>query len=474
MDEVPEAMNGLNSRTPVTIVWFRRDLRLADNPALSYAASRGGTIVPVYLTDWEREDRWSPGLAARWWLARSLESLTERLQTAGAPLHMVGGDPVEALVREAADSGADEVVWNRVYEPYSRRLDEQAAIALEARGIGARGFGGALLFEPEGHVSRAGRPFVQFGAFWRSCSSLPEPGQPLAAPVLASDGRRGDGASGQTVDAASGIPGAEDAGWTPGGKGQGTTWEPGEAGAHARLLRFLREALDNYAEARDLPAEEGVSRLSPHLHFGEIGSRQVWHEVTRSQGPGARDGAEAFLRQLGWRDFGHYLLYHFPASATQPFRPAFTGFPWLEDPEGLDSWKAGRTGFPLVDAGMRQLLAEGWMHNRVRMVAASFLTKDLLIPWQEGAAWFWDRLVDADLANNTLGWQWTAGSGPDAAPFFRVFNPDLQARRFDPTGAYVARWNPDPGSEGPPDRLVDHAAARLRALAAFDEVRRHR
>ena len=284
------------------------------------------------------------------------------------------------------------------------------------------------------------------------------------------------------------LSGAPSSAWSPDTTpGVSITWQPGEEGAWRRLERFLEEALADYPTARDHPAVEGVSRLSPHLHFGEISPHQVWHAVRenacdRVVAPGAegvariwdrgtiQEGAEAFLRQLGWREFGHYLLYHFPTIPTEPFRPQFSRFPWSDDPEGLAAWKEGRTGFPLVDAGMRQLLAEGWMHNRVRMVVASFLTKDLLIPWQEGAACFWDHLVDADLANNSLGWQWTAGSGPDAAPYFRVYNPDLQAQRFDHGREYIDRWLPG----GPPSYaapIVDHGMARLRALATFREMR---
>jgi deoxyribodipyrimidine photo-lyase len=286
-------------------------------------------------------------------------------------------------------------------------------------------------------------------------------------------------------------PSPSSAAWAPTVMQPAAAWEPGESGAQRRLERFVAEALADYETARDFPGVEGVSRLSPHLHFGELSPHQVWYAVGESatalpaaaggagaaRAEAARAGGAAFLRQLGWREFGHCLLWYFPTMPREPFRPAFARFPWLDDPQGLLNWQRGSTGYPLVDAGMRQLQAEGWMHNRTRMVTASFLTKDLLVPWQDGAAWFWDHLVDADLANNTLGWQWTAGSGPDAVPYFRVYNPVLQSKRFDPRAEYVRRWVPeldpsaDPGQEPYPPPLVDHAIARERALAAFHGMR---
>jgi deoxyribodipyrimidine photo-lyase len=375
------------------------------------------------------------------------------------------------------------VVWNRLYEPYARELDLRLTVALGQDGLKGRSFNAALLFEPEDRMSRSGRPFVQFAAYWRSCLASSEPDSPqpqvrelrCAAETAETTGEKGPEALQDFSE------------WEPQVRGM-PRWEPGETGAQERLERFVEQILAGYDQSRDLPGIDGTSTISPHLHFGEIGPRQAWYAVRRAaqattparaaRGPhtsGAMVGME-YLRQLGWREFAHYLLYHFPYIVTEPFRPEFARFPWEDDPDALDAWKRGATGYPLVDAGMRQLLAEGWMHNRVRMVVASFLTKDLLIPWQQGAAWFWDRLVDADLANNTLGWQWTAGSGPDAAPYFRIFNPVLQARRFDPDGTYLRLWLPEaPDGPGPlahPRPLVDHGEARARALAAFRGISR--
>jgi deoxyribodipyrimidine photo-lyase len=472
--------------TKTTIVWFRRDLRLADNPALEHAA-RGGRVVPVFLTEWERRDPWATGEAGRWWLRLSLQRLAADLAARGVPLLLLGGDPEDVLPRLAAQQGAAEVVWNRLYEPYARRLEGRVEAALRREAVATRGFEAALLFEPESQRSRSGRPFVQFGAFWRSCLALPEPSRPESPPPRLVGVGVGGGHLGVPTAVAQASPSplstaleqADGPGGSPSLK-DAAPWEPGEAGAQTRLKRFLAEALAGYQTGRDLPGVEGVSRLSPHLHFGDIGPRQVWHAVRdhAAGGGGLGEGAAAFLRQLGWREFAHYLLYHFPETPTEPFRPEFARFPWADDPDALAAWQAGKTGFPLVDAGMRQLAAEGWMHNRVRMVVASFLTKDLLVPWQLGAAWFWDHLVDADLANNTLGWQWTAGCGPDAAPYFRVYNPLLQARRFDPEGAYVRRWSAPAARAGADPRaadsltpIVDHAEARARALAAFRGLR---
>ena len=483
----------------LTIVWFRRDLRLADNLALATAAERGEMVLPVYLEDWEADSAWAPGAAARWWLTASLRRLAADLDSLGVTLQLLAGDPEVVLPEWAAALGAATVAWNVLYEPHSLALDDRVRKQLQRAGVAVRMSSGSLLFEPEEHLSRAGRPFVQFGAFWRSCLSRQEPRQPIPAPAsiagipahrlgtLPPRRDRGGGALALPGGEGLRLAGGPASAWVLGVGDISAAWQPGEEGAGRRLGHFVEEALAGYAAARDYPAVEGVSRLSPHLHFGEVSPRLVWQSVCeaavpREARPAPRGGAglqdagvnevdrDALLRQLGWREFAHYLLYHFPTMATEPFRREFSRFPWQEDPEGLAAWKEGATGFPLVDAGMQQLLAEGWMHNRVRMVVASFLTKDLLVPWQMGAAWFWDHLVDADLANNTLGWQWTAGCGPDAAPYFRVFNPVLQAQRFDAGHEYVERWLPDgrPSYAAP---ILDHGMARLRALEAFRLVR---
>jgi deoxyribodipyrimidine photo-lyase len=461
-----------------TIVWFRRDLRLEDNAALLAASAGGGQVVPVYLTDWERDYEWRPGEAGRWWLSKSLAALAAALGAKGAPLRFVSGDPATVMRELCQALEADRVLWNRVYEPWAADRDQRVESALQRAGVATCNYPGALLFEPERLLSGSGKPFVQFTAFWKHSARLPDPPRPARGPERLNGIPPAAGEhTGEWPAAAPGILAAQPGGlrWAPAVMEPATVWEPGESGAQRRLKGFVEERLAGYEMARDFPAVEGISRLSPHLHFGELSPHQVWHAAGEAS-TGATD-AEAFLRQLGWREFGHYLLWHFPTLPTEPFRPAFGRFPWLDDPDGMRTWQRGLTGYPLVDAGMRQLQAEGWMHNRVRMVVASFLTKDLLVPWQEGAAWFWDRLVDGDLANNALGWQWISGSGPDAVPYFRVYNPELQAGRFDARGEYIRRWVPelrlpaDPSRAVYPPRMVDHVFARERALAAFRGLR---
>jgi deoxyribodipyrimidine photo-lyase len=423
------------------IVWFRLDLRRADNPALAAAVARGGPVIPVFIWAPDEEGAWPPGAASRWWLHHSLAALTKDL----GGLVIRRGPSLAALRDLVRETGATAVFWNRRYEPALIARDTKVMQGLLADGLRAENFNSALLFEPWSIKNKAGNPFQVFTPFYRSCLAVGS----VASPV----GRAGPSAP-------RGLPSSlrlADLGllpainWT-----RGFDWQPGEAGAHRALKQFVKSAESSYATNRDLPAVAGTSRLSPHLHFGEISPRQVWAATTN----------EPFRRQLIWREFAHHLLYHFPHTADAPLRPEFARFPWRDDPDGLRAWQRGQTGFPIVDAGMRELWTTGWMHNRVRMIVGSFLVKDLLLPWQTGARWFWDTLVDADLANNTLGWQWVAGSGADAAPFFRIFNPALQAAKFDPTGDYVRHW-----TTAAHPTILDHAAARTRALAALRQMK---
>ncbi len=468
------------------LVWFRLDLRLADNPALAAAVSRGLPVVPVFLWCPEEDGAWAPGGASRWWLHHSLAALDARLARAGSRLIVRRGPALEALLALARETGARAVFWNRGCEPAAAERGRLVERGLAAVGISAETAAGGLLHDPAALLTKAGTPYQVFSPFWREIERrtterpMPEPARippPEKWPASLA------------LDELALLPRPD---WAGGLRG---TWKPGESGAHERLHAFLGHALAAYPEHRDRPDLDGVSMLSPHLHFGEIGPRQVWDAVWSRAVAGRRrfaPAATAFLRQLAWREFAHHLLHHFPATAEAPLRPGFAGFPWREDSAGLRAWQGGRTGYPIVDAGMRQLWRTGWMHNRVRMVAASFLVKDLLVHWREGALWFWDTLVDADLANNTLGWQWVAGCGADAAPYFRVFNPAMQGEKFDPNGDYVRRWVPELGGLPPdwihrpwdappailsrakvslgetyPRPIVDHARARERALAAL-------
>jgi deoxyribodipyrimidine photo-lyase len=442
-----------------TIVWFRHDLRLDDNPALAAAAKRGA-VVPVFIWSPEEEAPWEPGAASRWWLHQSLATVAASLEKAGSPLVIRRGPALAALRKLASETGATHVAWNRRYEPAVVKRDTAVKKSLGDDGLSVESFNGGLLYEPMNVATKEGRPYQVFTPFWRALLSRPEPAEPEPAPrKLAPAGK----VASLTIESLGLLPRIDWAGTMR------KTWSPGEAGAKKRLATFLEKRLADYGTERDRPDHEGTSALSPHLHFGEISPRRVWHAVREAAGgrPAAKmqGSPEVYLRELGWREFAHHLLFHFPHTSDRPLRADYERFPWAKDPVGLRAWQKGRTGFPIVDAGMRQLWATGWMHNRVRMIVASFLVKDLRISWLEGARWFWDTLVDADLAANTLGWQWAAGCGADAAPYFRIFNPTSQGEKFDPDGDYVKRWV-DRGKDYP-GPIVDHAEARKLALAAL-------
>ncbi len=457
------------------IVWFRRDLRLADNPALAAAVRAHDRVIPLHVHAPDEEAPWSPGAASRWWMHHSLSALDADLRGRGARLCLMAGDSLDSLRALAATVRASAVYWNRLYEPAITARDANIKARLRDDGIDARSFNAALLVEPWEIATATGSPYRMFTPFWRRARARLEPRPPLSAPPGIDDGRC---AAGLSLDALDLLPRS---GWDARFR---ESWRPGEGGANRALESFVAARLDTYADARDRPDRDGTSRLSPHLHFGEISPLQiVWalQDAARSVHPGA--GAEPFLREIGWREFSHHLLYHFPHTPQNSLNPGFDDFAWAADDEALlGCWRRGETGIPIIDAGMRELWATGWMHNRVRMLAASFLTKNLRQHWRHGARWFWDTLVDADLANNTQGWQWSAGSGADAAPYFRVFNPVTQARKFDADGAYVRRWVPElrdlpahrihepwklASAPAYPAPIVDLAGSRQRALAAW-------
>ncbi len=470
-----------------SLLWFRQDLRLADNPALTAATQAGGPLVCVYVLD-ESGD-WAPGGASRWWLHHSLAALAASLQARGNRLVLRRGPAAEVIPALARESGAEQVFWNRCYEPGAVRRDTALKAALQATGLAVDTSNAQLLLEPWQVKTGGGEPYRVFTPFWRALQGLYDDKAPLAAPTslpagqpLASDRLADWGLLPSKPDWAGGLD---------------ATWTPGEAGAQARLADFLKTTLEDYRTDRDRPDRAGTSRLSPHLHFGEIGPRQVWHATRHAEARGQSGGAaEKFLSEVAWREFAQHLLFHFPTLPEANWRPAFDAVQWRRDKPALQAWQRGQTGYPIVDAGMRELWTTGWMHNRVRMVVASFLIKDLLLDWRQGADWFWDTLVDADLGSNAASWQWVAGSGADAAPYFRVFNPVLQGERFDPDGDYVRRWVPELAAlpsklihqpwaadavtlaaagvtlgKSYPVRLVAHDAARRRALDAFAVIK---
>jgi len=466
---------------PVTIYWIRRDLRLADNPALREAARRGA-VIPLYIDSREEESPWMPGGASLWWLDRSLRHLARELDRRGSTLIVRKGPALAAIKTLAAQSGADAVFWNRLYEPSAMRRDKQLEHELGAAGLSVESFPGHLLYEPAAVSTRQGGPFRVFTPFWKQASSLGHPALPLESPPRIAAPREWP-SSLDLAELALAPP-------MPWHQGLAQAWEPGETAALDSLEQFCGTGLARYGETRDFPGREGISRLSPRLHFGELTPRQVWH-AARNQMVHGQDaaGAEPFLRQLGWREFAHHVLCHFPHSSDSPLYEKYRSFPWRKNYSTvLGAWQQGRTGIPIVDAGMRELWHTGWMHNRVRMIAASLLVKNLLVPWWEGARWFWDTLVDADLANNTMGWQWSAGCGADAAPYFRIFNPVLQGEKFDSSGHYVRRWLPELSAvedkylhhpwdaprgakTGYPEPIVDLARSRRDALQALQAFR---
>jgi len=423
--------------TSTALVLFRRDLRLADNPAWSAACAEHAQVLPVFIQS-DDDDSWPMGAASRWWLHHSLAALDRNLRTAGAGLHLRRGEPLGVLRALVQRSGAAAVYWNRLYEPTAIARDRAVKKALQDDGIAVHSHNAMLWKEPWQIATGQGHPYKVFTPYWRNLRPQLEPVAPLQAPRVPGWCELADGLP---LDALQLLPRIR---WDD---GLAASWQPGEAGAQTLLEIFSDDAIGDYARARDLPARHGTSRLSPHLHLGEISPRQIHFELicrARAVNAARRPDIEPYLRELGWREFAHHLLYYFPQTPTENFNPRFAGFSWAQpDQAVLARWQQGRTGIPLVDAGMRELWHTGWMHNRVRMIAASFLTKNLRQHWLHGARWFWDTLVDADLANNTLGWQWVAGCGADAAPYFRVFNPVTQAKRFDPDGQYLRRWLPE-------------------------------
>ena len=443
---------------PHALVWFRHDLRLADNPALQAALEAGYAPIPVYVHAPEEEGEWVPGAASRAWLHHSLRALDGDLRACGSRLLLRQGPTDAALSSLLDETGATAVFWNRKYEPATQPRDAALKSRLQAGGLRVESFNGALLFEPWALATQQGGPYKVFTPFWRSALAqwrmpalrdAPDSMPPLPPTLI-----------GEDLDALGLLP---TRGWD---RGFWEHWQPGEAGAREALEVFREGALRGYRSERDRPDRVGTSRLSPHLHFGEIAPWRVAAELEQARNTGNAADIDGYLRELGWREFAYHLLHHFPRTPTQNLNPRFEHFDWAApDPAAMHAWQRGMTGVPIVDAGMRELWATGYMHNRVRMIVASYLAKHMRQHWLHGARWFWDTLVDADLANNTLGWQWVAGTGADAAPYFRIFNPVTQAQKFDPQGHYIARWVPELAQVPVPARFAPWQHPALAALA---------
>ena len=448
-----------------SIVWLRDDLRLADNPALRAAIERDEPFICLYVLDEESAGIRPLGGAARWWLHHSLASLQARIAERGGCLVLRRGAAAHIVPELAAEVEASAVFWNRRYGGPEREVDAGLKASLREGGVDAASFAGSVLFEPWTVRTGDDRPFSVFTPFWRACLRLPAPRDPLPEPRELTAPRSRPGSD--ELDSWGLLPRHPD--WAVGLREE---WEPGEPAARHRLREFIDDDLGDYDRTRDEPGAGSTSLMSPRLRWGEVSPYTVWHEVSA-----AGDGAGRFLSELGWREFAWHTLFHAPDLATRNWRPEFDAFPWPRlRPAQLRAWERGATGVPLVDAGMRELWTTGFMHNRVRMVVASFLVKNLLIDWRRGEEWFWDTLVDADGANNPFNWQWVAGSGADATPYFRVFNPELQQKKFDRDGAYVGRWAPEYLDENAdvPEPLVDLRLSRGAALAAYEHVKRAR
>ncbi|MFD1326977.1 cryptochrome/photolyase family protein [Mycoplana ramosa] len=471
------------------IVWFRRDLRLTDNHALAAAISSGRPVIALFILEQGNDGALPYGAAQAWWLHHSLSALSARLAAAGSRLVLRRGAALEVLQAILAETGACALYWNRRHDPDGISVDSAVKAALRASGIQASSFAGQLLHDPSRLKTGSGGPYKVFTPFWRALSDGGEPDTPIDAP--------------------SHIPGPEQfphserlEDWRllpqkPDWASRfGETWTPGEAAAQEQLAAFVRQRLGRYGQARDFPGLDGTSRLSPHLAFGEISPAQAWHAARGAADGSDAEGVAVFRKELAWRDFSYHLLFHNPELATDNLDRRFDAFEWRDDAPMFDAWTRGMTGYPVVDAGMRELWTHGYMHNRVRMIVASFLIKDLMVHWRSGMSWFRDTLLDADPASNAASWQWVAGCGADAAPFFRIFNPTLQGEKFDPEGAYIKRHVPElsrvpakyihcpfkaPASvlqaagvrlgSGYPGPIVDHASARSRALEAFSRIK---
>jgi deoxyribodipyrimidine photo-lyase len=473
--------------TAPTLLWFRKDLRIADNSALAAAIDSGALVIPVFIWSPNEMGHWSSGAASKWWLHQALASLSGEFRKLGGELILRRGDAPQVLEELIAETGATRVFWNRRYEAPLRTIDAGIKRQLRERSIDVQSFNSSLLNEPHTVAAGGGQPYKVYTPYWKKVKDRML--EPVAVPAIEALQfpnvfPRSDGLESFEL-----MPKLNwDAGFFD-------RWDVSEAGALQRLNAFVAGPIGNYHVDRDRPDHEGTSSLAPYLQWGQVGPRQIVQAVS-TQCDLAAEGPQVYLKEIYWREFAYNVLYHFPNTPDRPLRLEYEKFPWQTDAATLKAWRTGHTGYPIVDAGMRQLWQTGWMHNRVRMIVSSLLVKHLLQDWQDGARWFWDTLVDADLASNTLGWQWSGGCGADAAPYFRVFNPIIQGKKFDPDGDYVKRYVPELSGldseyihepwEAPrsvlykagiemgvtyPKPIIEHKAGRERALSALAQFK---
>ncbi len=479
-----EAWVTFNYTMSPTILWFRKDLRLSDNSALAAAIESGQPIIPVFIWSPDEFGNWTPGAASKWWLHNALKSLQSDLEGHGLKLILLRGQSIEALRNLIQETGAGRVFWNRRYAQPQRTIDAEIKRKLRDEGVEVESFNSNLLNEPHTVSTGSGQPYKVYTPYWKKVKE-----RSVEAPVKCDLKKAKAPGSWPKSDTLNSLKLMPKESWHI---TMASFWDISEAGAHSRLEKFLEKKVDDYDSARDVPSISGTSSLSPYLNWGQIGPRQIIADLN-SKWDLRRNGPHVYSKEIYWREFAYNVLYHFPETPDKPLRSEYKDFPWEHDEATLRAWQKGQTGYPIVDAGMRQLWQTGWMHNRVRMIVSSLLVKHLLQDWLSGARWFWDTLVDADLASNTLGWQWSGGCGADAAPYFRVFNPILQGQKFDPEGEYVKRYVPELGNlpveyihepwKAPqsereksgaadyPDPIIEHKKGRERALAALDKFK---
>jgi len=452
-----------------SILWFRRDLRLHDNAAFDWACDNSDTVIPVYIHSPEEEKPWAPGAASRWWLHHSLAALESKLAASGLKLHFFIGRSEDVLTSIIKDTGADTLVYNRLYEQHLHSRDVHIEKALKAM-LDVVSFDSGMFYAPGTILNNQQLPYRVFTPFYKKIRPALSPqytGQPA---VKAGASLKATIKTLASEKSLSSLDLLDEHDWH---SKLHAYWQPGEETAHQLLNSFLKEAVDDYEAGRDIPAQDSTSQLSPYLHFGEITPHQIlvaiWPILSGEFGAKKANAAEVFLKQLIWREFAYNVLWHFPETATQPMDRRYSKTFWRGSKADYACWTKGETGVPIVDAGMKQLWQTGWMHNRVRMIVSSFLTKNLGIHWLQGARWFWDTLVDADLANNSLGWQWVAGCGVDAAPYYRVFNPMTQTKRFDSRLEYIDTWLPEHAELDYPSPMVDLASSREQALHRYKQ-----